>query len=566
MGKNITEYSRTLDRTHVGGAVHLEQDQPRVLNLGGRVFVEGSQYISKEAGQFGQDLIDYLQDSPEDLANTDWSTTTEQTESWGAVRLLAPKAKNFHWKEEVVLGNYTYIPTSNSVDFGNARYLSYFRIDGTNKTVTRHNITYVGANTPADTSQTYAGFLMISTGTKLLAYFRTVGGWDCHTSTDGLTWIDETSSFSLATTLYDQSIYTQCQQRANRNCFSGVISQSAIKYHSVFSCGSSFIWIGYDATTWKVYNSADGLSWTDITSTIYPSGTGVATDNYYYNVGVDTSQNKAFIIGRNTTKNESIGGYTTDGGATWSSSTVPLNNTAMSEQLVKNPLDSNKFLTCPSADSADIVVTSNFGATWTQKTGTEGIAKTYGVAYFGNYIYTKSTLSENYIRFSSDDGTTWDYLNKSADGGQYIMTDKSRVIFMSARYMQYSTDNITFNETYMISTSLGKQGCVGIDANTTIFSNNDDDTFTYTTDGCVTFKTTMKYGESAMNFLLNNGVTTPEIGYLENAKMIGNVKTDNNSDDNSIFFVDRILNPNWVNTPTGGTNVDDKTRIYFRTK
>ena len=565
MGKNITEFGTTPDKTHVGGVTYFQADQAIKLQLAGKTFVKGGQQISKEAGEFGQDLVDYINENVQDLANTKMSLSTEVETSWGAVRENAPKAKNYHWHEEIVLGAYSYIPISNSSDYGNVRFLGYLRVDGTNQTVTRHNINYVGANTPADTSQIYAGFLMVSTGTKLLAYFKTSAGWDCHTSTDGLTWIDETSSFSLATTVGNANIYTQNFQRANKNCFAYVSPNSNARYHTITWYGSRFVWIGNDGTAFKIWNSPDGLAWTDITTSIY-SGTTSLNDTYYYNISVDRSQNKAFIAGRSSST-DYIGAYTVDGGATWSQSTgFNDGGSNQADQLVKNPLDPDKFLLARTSSGSTMMQTDDFGATWTFIELPETHQPSQGIAYFGDYIYWKGTSSAYLVYQSADNGANWSYLDELM-GNNAIMTDSSRIIFMSSRDIVYSTDNITFNLNVLGPNVYGKDSCVPIDANTTIFSNQDDDTFTYTTDGCVTFKTSMKYAEIAMNFSFNAGVTTREVGYLESAKMIGNVNTSTAVDDNQIFFVERIKNPQWANMPIGAASAaEGDTFTYFRTK
>jgi hypothetical protein len=564
MGKNITEFGTTPDKVHVGGVTYLQSDQAFKLQLAGKTFVKGGQEISKAAGEFGQDLEDYINENVQDFSNSKMTLNTEAQASWGTVFENAPKAKNYHWHEEIVLGAYSYIPISDSSDYGNARFLGYLRVDGTNQTVTRHNINYVGANTPSDTLQTYAGFLMVSTGTKLLAYFKTSAGWDCHTSTDGLTWIDETSSFSLATTVSNANIYTQNLKTANRNCFAYASINTDNRYHTITWYGSRFVWIGNDGTDFKIWNSPDGLAWTDITTSIY-SGTTSISDTYYYNISIDSSQNKAFIAGRSSSTNY-IGAYTVDGGATWSQSTGfndGGNNQA--DQLVKNPLDPDKFLLVRTSSGNTMMQTDDFGATWTFITLPEIHQPLRGIAYFGDYIYWQGTSSAYQTFQSADNGANWSYFDETM-GFNNIMTDSSRIIFMSSRQIVYSTDNITFNRNYFGPNVYGKDSCVPIDANTTIFGNQDDDTFTYTTDGCVTFKTVMKYEQRLMNFCFNAGVTTREVGYLESAKMIGNVISTNVADDNVIFFVERIKNPQFANTPTGASiATQGDTFTYFRT-
>jgi hypothetical protein len=565
MGKNITEFGTTPDKAHVGGVTYFQADQALKLQLAGKIFVKGSQQISREAGEFGQDLADYINENVQDLVNTRMSLSTEVQSSWGTVLENAPKAKNYHWHEEIVLGAYSYMPISDSSDYGNARFLGYLRVDGTNQTVTRHNINYVGASTPVDTSQTYAGFLMVSTGTKLLAYFRTNAGWDCHTSTDGLTWIDETSSFSLATTVGYTTIYTQNTQRANRNCFAYANPSGNYRFHTITWYGSRFVWIGNDGTNFKIWNSPDGLAWTDITTSIY-SGTTSLNDSYFYNISIDISQNKAFIAGRSSSA-DYIGAYTVDGGATWSQSTGfndGGNNQA--DQLVKNPLDPDKFLLVRTSAGNTMMQTDDFGATWTFITLPEVHEPARGIAYFGDYIYWQGVSSVYQTFQSADNGANWSYFDETM-GYNNIMTDSSRIIFMSSREIVYSTDNITFNRKYLGPTLYGRDSCVAIDANTTIFGTQDDDTFVYTTDGCVTFKTSMKYEERASNFCFTAGVSTREVGYLASAKMIGNVITTNAVDDNNIFFVERIKDPQWANTPTGSGNMTaSDTATYFRTK
>ena len=564
MGKNITEFGTTPDKAHVGSVTYFQSDQALKLQLAGKTFVRGGQQISKAAGEFGQDLVDYINENVQDLTNTKMTLGTEVQASWGTVFENAPKAKNYHWHEEIVLGAYSYIPISDSSTYGNVRFLGYLRIDGTNQTVTRHNINYVGANTPVDTSQTYAGFLMVSTGTKLLAYFKTNTGWDCHTSTDGLTWIDETSSFSLATTVGNSNIYTQNDRRANRNCFALVQRSSGARYHTITWYGSRFVWIGDDGTDFKIWNSPDGLAWTDITTSIY-SGSTSLNDTYYYNISVDRSQNKAFIAGRSSGA-DYIGAYTVDGGATWSQSTgFNDGGSNQADQLVKNPLDPDKFLLVRTSSGNTMMQTDDFGATWTFITLPEVHQPSRGIAYFGDYIYWQGTLSGYQVYQSADNGANWSYFDEPM-GYNHIMTDSSRIIFMNSKEIVYSTDNITFNRNYLGPTAYGKDSCVPIDANTTIFGNNDDDTFTYTTDGCVTFKTTMKYEERGHAFSFNAGVSTREVGYLESAKMIGNVTTNTAVDDNNLFFVERIKNPQWGNTPVGSNSTDNDTGTYFRTK
>lgn len=569
MGKNITDYDKTPDKTHVGGVVYFQEDQPPRIELAGKVFLEGSTTASKESGDFDDELVDYLNNNKENKTNSLFSLGTENSISWKNVYAMAPKAKNYHWQEEIVLGNYTYIPISNSSDYGNGqnRYLGYLRIDGTNQTVSRHNIEYVGANTPQDTSQTYAGFMMVSTGTKLIAYMKTSAGMDCHTSTDGLTWIDETSSFNLATVIGTTSMFTENRAGPRKNAFMHFIHQNGSRYHSVTSFGSSFIWIGNDGTNFKIWKSSDGLSWTDITTSIY-LGAGTVTDNYYVNVRINRSISKAFIYLRNSSQtDETYCAYTTDGGDTWTQSTGDaLSTNTVPYYLYENPLDANKFLIQTSENSTILAKTEDFGVTWTRIDAPRSPYTLFGIAYFGDYIYLVDTISQGWVTYSSDNGANYSYFDKYFEDFPAILTDKSRVVLVDSRSMMYSTDNVNFNENYSSPNGYFPTNLVGIDANTTIFSNDDDDTFLVTTDGCVTFTQTMKYNENIMNFKPGAGVSASEIGYLENAKMIGCVKNDANTDDNNLFFVERIKEPQWAHMPVGSTIVDGDLRTYFRTK
>jgi len=570
MGKNITEHDRTIDKTHVGGVVYMQADQPARLEFGGKVFIAGSRMASKENGDFGEDLVDYLNDNLQSNSTSSFSLSSETYESYKNVYLAAPKSKNYHWHEEIVLGDYSYFPVARSQDYGNTqnRYLTYLRVDGTNQTISRHQINYVGANTPVDTSQTNAGFLMVSTGTKFLAYFRTTGGWDCHTSTDGLTWIDETSSFSLATTLNTSSIYTQAIATCSRNSFRGLISQNSVRYHSVTSFGSSFIWIGNDGSNFKIWKSSDALSWTDITSSIYP-GAGTITDNYYYNVCIDRSISKAFIFVRNSSQaGETYCAYTTDGGNTWSQGTGDaLTSEYVPEYLYKNPLDEDKFLIQSGANNALLTKTEDFGATWTNITAPRSVNTTYGIAYFGDYIYFNDTSSQGWPNYSPDNGANYYYFEEFFEDTPRFATDASRVIIVDNPVMMYSTDNITWNTNYSPTDNYFKDECVAIDANTTIFSNNDDASCLITTDGCVTFKIVNKMEEITMRFGGIQGISAKEIGYLENAKMIGHVKDDQTSEDNNLLFVERLKDPQWANTPAGTLlTAEGDLETYFRTK
>src|SRR6056300_142135 len=126
MGKNISEFNDSLSSTIVGGTAWLQKDQPETIRVAGRVFCQGSKAISKEVGDFDDNIIEYIENNAQDLNNTRYFLSTEVSDSYRTVYEVAPKAKAFHWSDEIVLGDYTYIPLGSSVDVGNGnnRYLS----------------------------------------------------------------------------------------------------------------------------------------------------------------------------------------------------------------------------------------------------------------------------------------------------------------------------------------------------------------------------------------------------------------------------------------------------------
>lgn len=573
MGKYITESNENLN-VAVGETVFLQNDNYSVLKKGDRVYAAGNSIVN--SNEFSDDLLEYYKnyyDAPSTTNGAPTAMTGETRDYWDT----RPMFKTQSYQHEITMGGYTYAPCWNSGQAGQEQ-LQYVRIDPTTKNVSLLQINYVGAGSFQNIGQTYAPMILTGNGSKLFAYFIANSVWQCYTSTNGIDWTDETSSFNLSASIDRSSSYVLNYTNTDDvNAFSGTLKDNSKRYLNITWCGNAFLMHSNDSTDSKFYTSTDGLTWTDVSTTFFPATVLIAA-SVWFTASINPSSGKCMVMGLESTNYNYFGAYSTDGGTTWSSSTINITSVNVFWNVCyKNPLDENKLIASREGYENTFAITVDGGATWNELTlpfSTASKGSNSGLVYFGNYIYVKKNIAgdgaEAPIMVSDDNGSTWSQKFEINFNESYrIFNDDYRIYIAAGSHLYYSTDGSTFIYRQFSDRFTNNQwrGAVSIDANKTVFLSNNNVAWIISSDGCATFDYIYKLERNGYYDWGLAGLNMKEVGYLSNAKMIANLRDNStNTVETNSYWTDWIFDPQYVQLHQAGTPTGEETKIYIRTK
>lgn len=301
--------------------------------------------------------------------------------------------------------------------------------------------------------------VITSDGTKFWQWCSNAGGtaFTAYSSTDGLTWAAETltglPTFSGLQSLPFFGLVT--------NAICGDIFGGTNCSISLW-CGARHLLIGTGATNLIAATSTNGTSWTDVTAAMLGSTT-IANANSQINYVYKNGNNVVIMLDGGT------GRYTTDGGVTWAACTG-LPDFVSSQHFVRVDSTNPANLVILHTQSANLYVSNNSGATWTNRTNPLGNNEN---TYMKGGTIVVSTGGA--IRKSTDNGATWTAVSIPSSvvttATMAVYCDAYRWYFLTGTQIYTSTDLTTWTLRTIanLTAALGQLNLVSLDANTIMF-------------------------------------------------------------------------------------------------